>query len=79
MEQIRQITHFKKTYKPNGIEKYRIIAGMNQRELAKEMGVKQATISSWETGRTEPKAKQWILLADILEAAVSRVMGYEIR
>ena len=79
MEQIRPITHYKKAYKPNGIEKYRLIAGMNQKELAEQMGVKQATISSWETGRTEPRAAQWILLADILEAAVSRVMGYEIR
>ena len=79
MEQIKLITQFTKTYEPNGIEKYRIIAGMNQKELAEQMGVKQATISSWETGRTEPKAAQWILLADILEAAVSRVMGYEIR
>lgn len=73
------ITHFKKKYKPNGIEKYRIIAGMSQKELAEQMGIKQATISSWETGRTEPKAEQWILLADILEAAVSRIMGYEIK
>lgn len=79
MEQIRLITHFKKAYKPNGIEKYRTIAGMSQKELAEQMGVKQATISSWETGRTEPKAAQWILIADILEAAVSKVMGYEIR
>lgn len=79
MEQIRPITHYKKAYKPNGIGKYRLIAGINQKELAEQMGVKQTTISSWETGRTEPKAAQWILLADILEAAVSKVMGYEIR
>lgn len=76
---MKQITNYKKAYKPNGIEKYRIIAGMCQKELAEEMGVKQATISSWETGRTEPKEAQWILLADILEATVSKVMGYEIR
>ena len=36
----------------------RVNANMNQREFAEEMGVSLATVTNWESGKTEPSASQ---------------------
>lgn len=38
--------------------------GMSQKKLGEELGVKQNTIHSWETGRNEPTIFNCIVLAD---------------
>lgn len=37
------------------IRKYRKEAGLDQKELADKLGVTMQAVSSWETGRTEPR------------------------
>lgn len=36
----------------------RVNAGLTQKELAKELGVTNTTINSWENGDTEPSLSQ---------------------
>ena len=46
------------------IKTLRLEKNMSQEELAKCIGVTQATISDWENGVTHPKRINWIGLAD---------------
>ena len=52
------------------IKKRRILAGMTQQELAKAVGVCQATIVMWESGQTAPNVHR---LKD-----VAKVLGCEV-
>lgn len=38
-------------------------AGVTQGELAQRVGVRQETVSSWESGKTEPSLKMWQSIA----------------
>ena len=49
--------------------------GMLQYELANRMGVKQASVSAWESGRAMPSAENLLKLADILECTVDALLG----
>ena len=50
---------------------------MLQYELANRMGVKQASVSAWESGKTMPSAENLLKLADILECSVDALLGRE--
>ena len=52
------------------IKKIRESRGMLQYELANRMGVKQASVSAWESGKAMPSAENLLKLADILECTV---------
>lgn len=41
--------------------------GLTQIELADRAGTVQSTISSWESGRAEPRLQQLVTLADVLD------------
>lgn len=57
------------------IKKIRESRGMLQYELANHMGVKQASVSAWESGKAMPSAENLIKLADILECTVDALLG----
>ena len=57
------------------IKKIRESRGMLQYELANRMGVKQASVSAWESGKAMPSAENVIKLADILECTVDALLG----
>lgn len=44
---------------------------LSQRELAKKLYVSDKTISSWESGRTEPSLEMIIKLSEIFECSIS--------
>lgn len=48
-----------------------VLNNMNQRELADEIGVTEATISRWLHGSREPKHKHLIALGEALNVSVS--------
>lgn len=48
---------------------------MPQYELANRMGVKQASVSAWESGKAMPSAENLLKLADILECTVDAILG----
>lgn len=43
--------------------------GLSQQELARELGVRQQTVSEWETGRYRPRGASARLLVIIAERA----------
>ena len=56
------------------IKKIRESRGMLQYELANRMGVKQASVSAWESGKAMPSAENLLKLADILECTVDAIL-----
>lgn len=59
------------------IKKIRVSRGMRQYELANRMGVKQASVSAWESGKAMPSAENLLKLADILDCSVDVLLGRE--
>ena len=59
------------------IKKSRVSIGMTQDELGKRLGVKQPTISMWETNRAQPRAELLPKLADILGCTVDELLRKE--
>lgn len=57
------------------IKKIRESRGMLQYELANRMGVKQASVSAWESGKAMPSAENLLKLADILECTEDCHLG----
>ncbi len=51
---------------PNTIRKYRLGLGLTQRQLAKMVGIRAATISEWECGLTCPSVELLLRLAKVL-------------
>jgi DNA-binding XRE family transcriptional regulator len=57
------------------IRHHRIVAGLSQRAFAKKMGVTQACISCWETGKSEPPLRALRKMARIFAVHVSSLLG----
>lgn len=49
-------------------------AKMRQAELGTEVGVGQTTVSAWESGRFEPRAREIKKIARVLGASVEEVV-----
>lgn len=54
-------------------------AGLTQGELAKKVGVSQKTLSSWETGRTDPSIEETIKLCNALDCTIETLTGTKTR
>ena len=59
----------------NNLKNLRNEAQINQKTLASQFRVTQATISSWENGRTAPSFEQLIQIADYLDVSVDYLIG----
>lgn len=57
------------------IKRLREAAGLRQCDLAERMGVKQASVSAWESGLAMPSAANLLKLADILNCSVDEILG----
>jgi len=57
------------------IKELRILRGLQQKQLADKLGVRQATVSDWETGRVDPNPKQRLKLAKIFGVTESELFG----
>jgi len=60
----------------------RLLADLEQADVATQLGVARATVSAWETGRTEPSATNFVRWAEItgqplewLAEGISRSVG----
>lgn len=58
---------------------YRKASGLKQSELAEKIGVSQKTVSSWETGRTEPTMKDVASICSLLDVSVDQLAGTKAR
>lgn len=59
----------------NRIREARKQKGMKQTDLCKRVGVSQATLSSWESGKFEPNAAAWVNLSKQLNVSIEYLMG----
>lgn len=55
----------------NKLKKYRTDLKLKQEELADKIGVSQKTISSWETGRSEPVMGEVVKLCKIFDCSIA--------
>ena len=60
------------------IKYYRKEKGMSQEELALKLNVVRQTISKWEQNLSVPDSEMLILLSDVLEVPVSKLLGENI-
>lgn len=54
---------------------HRECAGLNQPELAKQLGISQANISRWESGAVLPNIEFCIKLADFYGITIDELLG----
>ena len=59
------------------VRELREAKGIQQKELAIDLGVSQPTISDWESGRKVPSAKSTMKLADYFGVSVDFLLGRE--
>lgn len=57
------------------LQRLRLRAGLNQAEVAEQMGVSAPAVSGWEKGRARPKHGRMAALAEILGVAASELLG----
>lgn len=50
-------------------------AGLSQRDVARQLGVDQSTVCSWEVGRQHPRASMLVKLADLYCCTIDELMG----
>ena len=59
----------------NRIKDLREDKDMTQKELAKIIGITQATLSDYEVEKTEPKKDIWVKLASFFDVSIDYLMG----
>lgn len=59
----------------NNIRYLRQKNNLTQVELAAKMGVKQNTLSAWETGSSNPELCSAVRLADFFEVSLDYLLG----
>lgn len=59
----------------NRIRELRLSEGLSQKALAEELGVKQNTLSTWETGRYEPDSDMLKRIATRFSTSTDYVLG----
>lgn len=57
------------------LKRARINTGFTQREVEKETGIKQPTLASYETGRTQPDIESIGILADFYGISCDWLIG----
>lgn len=57
------------------VRELRIAKGIQQKELAIDLGVTQPTVSDWESGRKIPSAKSTQKLADYFGVSIDYLLG----
>mgnify|MGYP004635745017 CR=1 FL=1 len=57
------------------LKRARINTGFTQREVEKETGIKQPTLASYETGRTQPDIESIGILADFYGVSCDWLIG----
>ena len=61
----------------NGFKKARIIAGLTQSEVARQLGVSAVSVHKWECGKGLPRVKRIGAVADVLHTTVENLLDEE--
>lgn len=59
----------------NRLRELRLQHGLKQIALAKELGITQASLSAWETGKTSPDTRNLKKLADMYGVSTDYLLG----
>lgn len=59
------------------LRKYRIAAGLSQKELAGKLFVSQQAVARWETDKATPNPETVVKLAEIFEVTTDELLGKE--
>ena len=59
------------------IRRHRVARRLTQVQVATAIGVKQATISAWETGTARPSTGNLLALAQLLGSSTDDLLGRE--
>ena len=59
----------------NRLKELRVEKGLNQKEVAKILGIAQPTLSGWETGRTQIDYDNLIKAADFYNVTIDYLLG----
>ena len=51
--------------------------GLTQQDLATVLGIDQSTVSLWEVGKTQPRAKLLPKIAEILNCSIDELLSAE--
>lgn len=57
------------------MEELRTSAGLSQGKVAKELGITDAAVSMWETGKTRPRASLLVKLATLYGCTVDELLA----
>lgn len=49
--------------------------GLTQEQVAEYIGVTQATVSGWESGRQNPRVGKWSALAELYDCTVEALLS----
>ena len=60
---------------PSKIRKARNTTGFTQKEVEKETGIKQSTLTKYENGKLEPDLEKLGILADFYGVSVDWLLG----
>lgn len=60
----------------NRIKEFRISLGLKQSELANLIGVRQNTLSTWETGRYEPDLDALAKMSELFGRSIDDIIGH---
>ena len=52
--------------------------GLKQSELAERIGVRQNTLSTWETGRYEPDLESLVKMAELFGRSIDEIVGHRV-
>ena len=64
-------------FKGEKLKKIRVSRGMSQKALAEYLGISDRAISKWETGLSQPSAKNLIMAARVLNVSVEELLETE--
>lgn len=59
------------------IKSKRLVLGLSQENLAKQLGVKRITVTQWEAGRNTPKTKMLQEIAKALKCSTDDLLKQE--
>ena len=62
----------------NRIKEFRLKLGLKQSELAERIGVRQNTLSTWETGRYEPDLESLVKMAELFGRSIDEIVGHRV-
>ncbi len=61
------------------IRDLRIRSGMSQEDLAERIYVSRQTISSWENDKTYPDLQSLLLLSEVFNTAIDKIVGKDVQ